>query len=118
MRHLSWIVTLPFAAIVVMFAVNNRDPVVLDLWPLDVVVTAPAFLLVLGAAVTGFLAGGFVVWIAAIGRRREVRRRDRRIDTLEREVGRLQDTTRAAPASGARLPAVQRAPVPPAAGPV
>lgn len=96
MRHLSWIVTVPLAAIVIVFAVNNRDAVMLDLWPFDIVIAAPAFLLVLGTAVLGFVAGGCVVWLTAFGRQREARRHERRIDTLEREIGRLQATTHGA----------------------
>ena len=107
MRHLSWIATLPLAILVIVFAVSNRESVALDLWPLDIVIAAPVFLLVLGAAFIGFLAGGCVVWLAAVGRRRETRQRDRRIDTLEREVGNLQGATQgvAAPHGGPRLPA-------------
>lgn len=107
MRHLSWIVTLPLAILVVVFAVSNREAVALDLWPLDIVVAAPVFLLVLGGAFIGFLAGGCVVWLAAAGRRSATRRRDRRIDTLEREVGNLQGATEGttAPHGGPRLPA-------------
>ncbi len=35
-----WIVVAPLAAAVIVFSVNNREDVVLDLWPLDLM-TAP-----------------------------------------------------------------------------
>ncbi|MSO80926.1 MAG: DUF1049 domain-containing protein [Alphaproteobacteria bacterium] len=96
MRHLRWIVTVPLTAIVIVFAVNNRDAVMLDLWPFDIAIAAPAFLLVLGSAALCFVAGVSVAWLTAFGRQREARRRDRRINTLEREIGRLQTTTQGA----------------------
>ena len=33
-----WVVVLPLAAAIIVFSVNNRSEVVLDLWPLGVVI--------------------------------------------------------------------------------
>lgn len=86
MRFLFWLLAIPVAAAAACFAVANRGPVSLELWPLPFVVEAPAFLAVLLALVSGILLGGIATWISGGRARREMRRRGRRIDTLEHEV--------------------------------
>ena len=41
MRYLSWIITIPIALVIVSFAVSNRGPVDLALWPLPFEITVP-----------------------------------------------------------------------------
>lgn len=86
MRFLFWLIAIPAAAAVACFAVANRGMVALELWPLPFVVEAPAFLPVLVALVVGILLGGIAAWLSGGRARQEMRRRGRRIDTLEREV--------------------------------
>jgi uncharacterized integral membrane protein len=64
-KRLSFILTLPVTAVVLIFALANRGPVALSLWPLDIVIEMPIYLAVLGSLFLGFLAGGLVAWIAA-----------------------------------------------------
>ncbi|MGE0724028.1 MAG: LapA family protein [Alphaproteobacteria bacterium] len=86
MRFLFWLIAIPAAAAVACFAVANRGTVALELWPLPFVVEAPAFLPVLVAIVAGILLGGIAAWLSGGRARQEMRRRGRRIDTLEREI--------------------------------
>ena len=86
MKHLSWIVTLPLTLLVVFFAVSNRTPVEIDLFPLPWRPVLPAYLLVLGSLFLGFLIGGVVAWIAAAPRRRRTRRLAVEADVLSREL--------------------------------
>jgi len=65
-RFLSWIIGLVLAAAIVAFAVANRTPVVLDLWPLPYTVEVGCYLAVLGAAAAGLIVG-FV--LGRLGRR-------------------------------------------------
>ncbi len=67
---LIWIVMIPVAAVVVAFAVSNRQPIGLDLWPLPYQIEAPVYLVVLLAMLAGFLVGGFVAWTSSLRRRR------------------------------------------------
>jgi len=65
MRILFWIFVLLVAAALALFAVSNRTGVVLSLWPLPFLVEAPLYLIALGGALLGFLAGELAAWIAA-----------------------------------------------------
>lgn len=86
LRYLSWIVTIPLGIIVISFAVSNRDPVALRLWPLPFEVEMPVFLPVLGALVVGFVAGGAIAWWSGGRTRRLARRQSSRLKSLASEV--------------------------------
>jgi len=81
-----WLVTVPVALIAIVFAVSNLDKVPVGLWPFSDVAVMPLYLVVLGALGLGFIAGEFVAWINGGRWRREARRRQRRIEALEREL--------------------------------
>ncbi|WP_051431939.1 LapA family protein [Rhodovibrio salinarum] len=87
MKYLSWIITLPLIAVAVIFSVNHRQPVEIDLWPLPLAIEPPLFLVVLLAVFIGFLIGGSIDWWSQGRNRRTARWRRYRIEELEREVG-------------------------------
>src|SRR5258708_2737589 len=74
MRRLSYIVTLPLAIILVVFAIANRDLLVINFWPLPWTASLPAFLALFLALLIGFLAGAMAAWLS--GRRTRRRARD------------------------------------------
>lgn len=86
MRLLSWIIGLPVAVAAVLFAISNRHPVKLELWPLPFSVDVPVYLAVLGPLALGMIAGGLIAWGAAGRSRRAARRERRRVEELERQV--------------------------------
>lgn len=86
MRLFHWLVTAPLALVLIVFAVNNRDTVTLNFWPLAVTLQAPVYLIVLLALLAGFLIGELAAWINGRRWRREARHRARRIEELEREI--------------------------------
>jgi uncharacterized integral membrane protein len=96
-RLVHWIVTLPVALVVVLFAVSNREGVTVTLWPLPVRLEAPLYLVVLLALVAGFLVGELIAWINAGRARRLARERARRIEALERELSATQARLSATP---------------------
>jgi lipopolysaccharide assembly protein A len=108
MKLIHWLVTLPLAIIIVLFAVSNRDGIIVTFWPLPVTLEAPLYLVVLLALFAGFLVGELVAWINGRRHRREARRRARRIEALERELDATQaklpksEATRLPVAVGAR----------------
>jgi uncharacterized integral membrane protein len=73
MKRLSWIVTLPFAVAAVLFAVMNRNPVTIDLWPLPWRIEAPTFLILLGSLAIGLLIGLLLSWFTGGAKRRRIR---------------------------------------------
>ena len=93
MRLLFWLAVAIAAIILALFAVSNRAAVGLGLWPLPFVIDVPLYLLVLLTFVLGFVGGRLAGLAAAFGRRRELRRRARRIDALERELAAAQTAT-------------------------
>ncbi len=104
MKHLSWLVTLPVTLVVVVFAVSNRTPVEIDLFPLPWHPVLPAYLLVLASLFFGFLIGGAAAWIAGARHRRRVRRLAVEADLLSRELAEAR--RRSAPAVGEGAPAL------------
>ena len=90
MRFVYWTATALLALVLVVFAVSNREDVVVTFWPLPVMLAAPLYLVVLLALLAGFLVGELVAWINGRRSRREARRRGRRIEALEHELAATQ----------------------------
>ncbi len=86
MKYLSWILTVPLAIVAVVFAVSNRAGATLNLWPLGISVEAPLFILVLGSALAGLIAGGFIAWFSAGSTRQRRRAAVHRAEAAEREL--------------------------------
>lgn len=90
MKLVHWLVALPLAAVFAAFAVASWGDVSLGLWPLEERLTLPLFLVVLATLLLGFVAGAVTAWINGGRWRREARRRQRRIETLEAELRAVQ----------------------------
>ena len=86
MKVLCWTVTLVAAILFIPFAVSNRDSVAIGFWPLPFLVDLPLYLLVLLLLLAGFIIGAVATWVAGRHIRRELRRRRRRVEALEREL--------------------------------
>ena len=86
MNRLVWIVTIPVAIAVVLFAVVNRNPVALSLWPLPWDIEAPLFLFTLGTIVFGFLFGAAVTWISGGTTRQKLRATQRDLAHAQDEL--------------------------------
>ncbi len=97
MKRFSWILTLPLIAVAAIFAIANREPITLDLWPFEASPRLPLFVILLVCLVFGLLVGGLASWLSAAPIRRRARQARRRVAELEREVARLrQERDRAA----------------------
>ena len=108
LRKLSWIITIPITVVCVVFALANRQSVMVDLWPFAISYEPPLFLLVLGALLVGFLLGVLVTWFAAGRTRDKARRAHYRASDLEREVAWLRRKQGQSPSQspeGGQLPA-------------
>lgn len=97
MRLVHWFVTVPVAVVLVVFAVSNRSVVAVTFWPLPVRLEAPLYLVVLVAALVGFLAGELIAWMGGARARRAARNAARRIETLERDLAASQTRIAASP---------------------
>ena len=114
MRRFGWIISIPIIAIIVIFAVMNRQDAALNLWPLPWAVQVPLFLLTLGAVLFGFLFGVLVMWISAARQRRRLRETKRHLDAAHSELQMARRETAAARNPGTSV-AVSRNRLPPAA---
>ncbi|MDA8230816.1 MAG: LapA family protein [Magnetospirillum sp.] len=86
MRALGWIVAVAIALLSIVFAVSNRQPVALELWPLPWSLTLPLYLAVFGALVLGMAVGAVAAWASGRGTRRRARDQKRRADSLARQL--------------------------------
>lgn len=91
MRRLSWFILLPVAVVVVVFAVSNRTPAAVDLWPLDLIIAPPLYVTVLGSAAAGFVIGGLIAWLSAGRTRSRARGLGHQVERAERELRHLRD---------------------------
>ena len=102
----SWLVTLPLAALLVLFAVSNTAVVTLGLWPFDRTVELPLSVAVLGVSAVAFLFGAIVVWTAGLPVRMRARRLANTADALRAEVDELKKSLARAPAADRTITAV------------
>jgi lipopolysaccharide assembly protein A len=83
------LIGLPLLLLLVVFALSNREPVRLGLWPTDYALVLPLSLAVIGAMAVAFLAGGLLVWISALAQRRRARQAEQTVRLLEAQVQEL-----------------------------
>ena len=86
MRILAWIIGLPLAVVVAVFAVANRQEIRFDLWPLPFGLEVAAYLAVLVPLAVGLLSGALLVWLSTAPGRLRGRRDRRRAESLERQL--------------------------------
>jgi uncharacterized integral membrane protein len=82
LRLLARILIFLAALIAVVFAVNNRTVVSLDLWPWSAIET-PVYALALIAGFAGYCLGGFAAWLNASRWRRRAREAEKRAARAE-----------------------------------
>ena len=87
-RIAGWLIGIPLAILVVLFALSNRHAITLALWPLpeDMVISLPVYVVVLVAAVLGFFGGIAVAWFGGARTWRRARSAER---SLRRTEGQL-----------------------------
>ena len=87
MKRFSWILTVPLIIVAAVFAIANREPITLDLWPFKL--QLPLFVVLLACVAFGLAVGGVATWLSAAPSRRRARQARRRLVELERETARL-----------------------------
>lgn len=89
MRLITWIVGLVVAVTAVLFAVSNRAPVSITVWPFPFALDVGLYIIVLASVFAGFLVGALVTWVSQGKHRRKVRRQRSEIRSLEGDVAAL-----------------------------
>ena len=93
MRLLAWLVGLPLTAIVVLFAVSNRQPITIGFWPFSDGITAPAYVIGLVPLGIGVLLGAGMAGIGTVRARFRHRGAVRRGRDMERQMEELRART-------------------------
>ena len=87
MRQLFGIIVfVPLALIIGIFAVENRGPLALEIWPLPGVQEMWASVWILGLLAIGIIVGLVIGWLGGGSARRRARRAERLNRTLERQL--------------------------------
>jgi putative membrane protein len=109
---LSALIAIPLALLVVLFAVSNRAPIAVELFPLPDQLVLPLYLLVLPLVALSFLLGALLMWVLGHPARALARREAVRAQKLEKELANLRVAALgldAPPASGSRTALVSSA---------
>ncbi|MDH3335932.1 MAG: LapA family protein [Rhodospirillaceae bacterium] len=116
-RIFTWIILLPTALAVVVFALNNSSAISINLWPFAIVVEMPVYLAFILVLFIGALLGGFVSMISGSKARarqranayelevklREMAKLKSRHDALEAELKQLKSPALPARADGSEI---------------
>ncbi len=93
------LIAVPLLILLVLFVLSNREPVRLGMWPSDYALQLPLSLTIIGAMAVAFLAGGLLVWLTEVPRRRRTRRAEEHVRLLEAQVEELKARQPALPSS-------------------
>ena len=108
MKLLRWLITVSLAIVIVVFALNNRAPVAVDLFPFGLEISWPLFVFVFLGMGIGGITGLVFAWFSGHAARKTARERKARIRELERSVETLQTSadsgTQLAPVRPPALP--------------
>ena len=86
MRLLTWLIGVIVAIATVLFAVSNRAPVMITVWPFPFALDLGLYIIVLISVFAGFLVGALVTWFSGGKHRRRVRKQRAEIRALEGEL--------------------------------
>jgi putative membrane protein len=86
---MRFLMAVPLLLLLVLFALSNRAPVPLRLWPTDLAVEVPLSLAVLLAMGVAFLLGGLFVWFSALAQRARARRAEAHVRLLDAQLAEL-----------------------------
>ena len=85
--RLLWLfITVITVASAMAFATSNEARVAVSLWPIDYMITAPLWLVTLGALGIGIVIGGVVVWVSFLTIRARNWRLRQNLDKMERRA--------------------------------
>lgn len=80
----------------VCFAVTNRQTADVSLWPFDLELQTPVYLLSLGSLFSGVLIGAVITWIGLLPHRLAARRLHKEIARMNDKISELQHSVQSA----------------------
>jgi len=90
-KVLFWLLLVPLAIVILMFAVANRELVTVSFDPFNETmpaasVSVPLFVLIFLLVILGVIIGGSAAWLRQSGYRRAARQHDAEMAALRREI--------------------------------
>lgn len=85
LRYTSWLFSLPLLLVAVCFAVGNREPTIINLWPLGYVMTLPIYQLALVPLGFGLLFGAGMQWFVGLRHKLAAQKLGKEIAALKAE---------------------------------
>lgn len=104
MRILNSFLAVVVAVLVVLFAVSNRAPVVVEVWPFPYRLELSLYALILLAVFIGFLVGMMTSWLMGGKRRRELKALRQETRDLQASLARANALSGAKDLGGKDLP--------------
>jgi len=90
MKFLSALLGLLIFVASLIFALSNQQSVTVNLWPFDLEMTAPLYVMTLGALAVGLLVGSFYIWLTALPHRFTARRLGKDLALLTAKIVELE----------------------------
>jgi uncharacterized membrane protein YciS (DUF1049 family) len=84
-RFCSVLMGLPVLVVAICFAIGNREPTIITLWPFGIMVSLPIYLLALVPLALGLVTGAGMQWFIALRHRLAAQKLGREIAKLKRE---------------------------------
>jgi uncharacterized integral membrane protein len=88
--------------VIVLFAIGNRQPVEISLWPTPFMIELPVYGVFLVAMILGVILGGIASWLGGHAQRAEAARSRRKLAVLEEREARRQREEDGAAAANAK----------------
>ena len=89
MRFISSLLSSLILLLALCFAVTNRQTAVINIWPFDLEVEAPLYLLTLSPLFIGLLSGAIIMWVSLLPDRLAARRVHKELVRLHEKVSDL-----------------------------
>lgn len=102
---MRFLIAVPALVLLVLFALSNKQPVRMGLWPTDITVDAPLSVVVLLASALFFLAGALMTWGTSLAMRARARGAEEQVRQLQTQVRTLQARPIAEPRASVPKPA-------------
>jgi len=100
---LRLILALPVVLLLISFALSNRAPVELGLWPTDLMIEMPVSVAILGGMAVSFLLGATLTWVGSLGHRRRASRAESQLKHTKAQMDDLRARMAPVPSTLARL---------------
>jgi len=90
-RYFSWLFSLPLLLVAVCFALGNREPTIINLWPLGYVMPISIYLLALVPLGLGLLSGAGMQWFVGLRYRLAAQKLGKELAQLKADHAKLKD---------------------------